>query len=90
VVLRERMSISPDCSAVKRCEALSGTHLIFLSSPRTDAAIALQMSTSSPVQFPWLSAAAKPGRLGLTPQTSCPRCLIVSSVLPAYATGSGR
>ena len=85
VVLRDRMSISPDCSAVKRCDALSGTHLIFLSSPRMAAAIALQMSTSSPVQLPWLSAAEKPGRLGLTPQTSWPRCLMVSSVLPAIA-----
>ena len=79
------MSISPDCSAVKRCDALSGTHLTFFASPRIDAAIALQKSTSRPAQLPWLSAAEKPGRLVLTPQTSWSRCLIVSSVLPAYA-----
>ena len=30
VVLRDRMSISPDCSAVKRCCAVSGTHLTLL------------------------------------------------------------
>ena len=33
VVLRDRMSISPDCSAVKRCCAVSGTYLTLLASP---------------------------------------------------------
>src|SRR5262245_61121798 len=79
------MSTSPDCSAAKRCDALSGTHLILLGSFRIVAAMALHTSTSRPVQLPWLSAAEKPGRLGLTPQTSWPRCLMASSVLPACA-----
>src|SRR5687768_14347859 len=85
VVLRDRMSISPDCNAVKRCCALSGTHLTLLPSPRIAAAIARQMSTSSPVQLPPESACENPARPVLTPQTSEPRCLIVSSVLPACA-----
>jgi len=44
--------------------------LTLLASPTTEAAMALQMSTSSPAQLPWLSADAKPGRLGLVPQIS--------------------
>src|SRR5262245_40863131 len=85
VVLRDRMSISPDCSAAKRCDALSGTHLILPASLRTVAAIALHTSTSRPAQLPWLSAAENPARLGLTPHTIWPRCLMASSVLPACA-----
>jgi hypothetical protein len=84
VVLRESMSTSPDCSAAKRCAAFSGTHLTLLASPSTDAATALHTSTSRPAQLPWLSAAEKPGRLGLTPHTSWPRALMASRVLPAW------
>ncbi len=85
VVLRDRMSTSPDCSAVKRCCAFSGTNLTLLPSPSTAAAMALQMSTSSPVQLPWLSASEKPASPVFTPQTSWPRALMASSVLPACA-----
>ena len=85
VVLRDSMSISPDCSAVKRCCAVSGTYFTFSGSLRIAAATALQMSTSRPVHLPWLSAWEKPARPVFTPQTSCPRCLMASRVLPAYA-----
>ena len=47
--------------------------------------MALQTSTSSPVHLPWLSAAEKPARPVLTPQTSWPRALMASRVLPAWA-----
>ncbi len=33
VVLRDSTSTSPDCSAVKRCCAVSGTYLTLLASP---------------------------------------------------------
>src|SRR5688572_10996631 len=79
------MSISPDWSAVKRCCAVSGTYLTLVGSLRTAAATALHTSTSRPVQAPWLSAWEKPARPVFTPQTSCPRLLIASRVLPAYA-----
>src|SRR5260221_7149843 len=79
------MSTSPDCRAVKRCCAFSGTHFTFFASPSTAAAMALQTSTSRPTQLPWLSAAEKPARPVLTPQTTWSRCLIASSVLPACA-----
>src|SRR6187455_2385365 len=85
VVLRERMSISPDCSAVNRCCAVSGTYLTLVGSFRIAAATALHTSTSSPVQAPWLSAWEKPARPVFTPQTSWPRCFTASRVLPAYA-----
>jgi hypothetical protein len=42
VVLRERMSISPDCSAAKRCWAVSGTYFTLSALPRIAAASALQ------------------------------------------------
>src|SRR3990167_11450359 len=85
VVLRDRMSTSPDCRAVKRCCAFSGTHLTLLASPSIAAAMALQASTSRPDHLPWLSAAEKPARPSLTPHTSWPRALIASTVLPACA-----
>jgi hypothetical protein len=40
---------------------------------------------SKPAQTPWLSAAAKPGKLGFTPQFKVPRALMASMVLPANA-----
>jgi len=49
------------------------------------AAIALQKSTSSPLQLPALSACEKPASPVFTPQTSWPRDLIASMVLPANA-----
>src|SRR6185437_2791769 len=80
VVLRDSTSISPDCSAVKRSFAESGTNLILVGSLKTAAAIARQMSTSRPVQLPLSSGVEKPGRPWLTPQDSVPRSLIVFSV----------
>src|SRR6266498_1168806 len=61
VVLLDRMSTSPDCKAVKRCCAVSGTYLTLSGSPEIAAEIALQTSTSSPAYLPWLSGIPKPG-----------------------------
>ena len=88
VVLRERMSISPDCSAAKRCCELSGTNLTFSPLPSTAAATARHMSTSRPCQRPLLSVDENPGADVLTPQTTSPRALTASSVLPAWAGGA--
>src|SRR5688500_19879972 len=79
------MSTSPDCSAVKRCWAVSGTYFTLLASFRIAAAIALHTSTSRPDQPPWLSACEKPARPVFTPQASWPRDFTASSVLPANA-----
>src|SRR6185295_9231810 len=80
VVLRDSTSISPDCSAVKRSLADSGTNLILVASLKIAAAIARQMSTSRPVQLPLSSGVEKPGRPWLTPQDSMPRSLTVLRV----------
>src|SRR5271155_5729830 len=80
VVLRDSTSISPDCSAVKRSLAVSGTNLTLVGSSNTAAATARQMSTSSPVQLPLSSGDEKPGSPWLTPQDSIPRSLTVLSV----------
>ncbi|MOA62761.1 hypothetical protein D3C78_1882800 [compost metagenome] len=48
VLLRERMSTSPDCSAVKRSLAVSGLNFTLEASPNTAAATARQTSTSIP------------------------------------------
>src|SRR5207249_11429210 len=85
VVLRDSTSTSPDCSAAKRCCGFSGIHLTLLRSPSTAAATARHMSTSSPDQLPALSAWEKPAVPVFTPQTTCPRCLTWSRVLPACA-----
>src|SRR5262245_21730857 len=79
------MSTSPDCSAVKRCWAVVGTNFTLSASPKIAAATARQVSTSSPVHLPWLSALAKPATPVLTPQMSCPRALTASRSLPACA-----
>ena len=60
VVLRESTSISPDCNAVKRSLADSGTNLILLGSSKIAAASARQISTSSPVQLPLSSGVREP------------------------------
>src|SRR5438045_2795866 len=83
VLLRDSTSISPACRDERRCCDLSGTNLTLLASFSTAAATARQKSTSSPVHLPWLSAAENPGPDVLTPQTSWPRALTASSVLPA-------
>ena len=80
VLLRTSTSISPDCSAVKRSLADSGTNLILVASLKMAAAIARQMSTSRPVQLPLSSGVEKPGRPWLTPQDSMPRSLTVLRV----------
>src|SRR6476660_608580 len=85
VVLRESTSISPDCSAVKRYLADSGTNLTLVGSLKMAAAIARQMSTSSPVQLPLSSGVEKPGKPWLTPQDSMPRSLTVLSVCAVAA-----
>src|SRR5258708_15789004 len=55
VELRTSMSISPDCSARKRCWADIGMYLALVASPSTAAATALHRSTSRPDHLPWLS-----------------------------------
>src|SRR5574343_1020484 len=85
VVLRASRSTSPDCSAVKRCCAFSGTYFTLAASPSTAAAVARHRSTSRPRHWPAESAALKPARPVLTPHTSWPRDLLPSSVLPARA-----
>ena len=90
VVLRESTSTSPDCSAVKRCCALSGVHLTLPASPSTAAASALQMSVSRPIQLPLLSTAENPGKPVLTPQAMRPCWRTVSSVLPACTAGDSK
>src|ERR1700761_188315 len=65
--------MSPDCSAVKRSLADSGTNLTLLGSLKMAAAMARQTSTSIPVQLPLSSGAENPGRPWLTPQDNMPR-----------------
>src|SRR3954465_11841149 len=79
VVLRDSTSTSPDCSAVKRSLAESGTYLTLVGSLKIAAAIARQTSTSSPVQLPLSSGVEKPGRPPLTPQDRMPRAVTVLS-----------
>src|SRR5450830_1305943 len=85
VVLRARISTSPDCRAVKRCWEFSGTYLTLSASFKVAAASALHTSTSSPDHLPLESAAEKPLTPVLTPHTIWPRALMASSVLPAWA-----
>src|SRR6185312_2892479 len=80
VVLRDSTSISPDCNAVKRSLADSGTNLTLVGSLKIAAATARQISTSIPVQLPLSSGDEKPGNPWLTPQVSIPRSLTVLSV----------
>src|ERR1700750_3258269 len=86
VVLRDSTSISPDCSAVNRSLADSGTNLTLVGSLKIAAATARQTSTSSPVQLPLSSGDEKPGRAWLTPQDSMPRSLTVLSVCAEAAS----
>src|SRR6185312_6255437 len=85
VVLRDSTSISPDCSAVKRSLADSGTNFTLVGSLKMAAATARQTSTSMPVQLPLSSGAEKPGKPWLTPQDSMPRSLTVLSVCAVAA-----
>src|SRR3954466_12058437 len=80
VVLRASTSTSPDCSAVKRSFAVSGTNLTLVASLKIAAASALQKSTSSPVQRPWESGRPNPASTPFDPQLRVPLCLTVLSV----------
>src|ERR1700730_3693088 len=80
LVLRTSTSTSPDCSAVKRSFAVSGTNFTLVGSSKIAAAIARQTSTSRPVQLPWASGRPNPARPGLEPQLSAPRVLTVVRV----------
>src|SRR3954454_15503249 len=80
VVLRASTSTSPDCSAVKRSFAVSGTNFTLVASLKIAAASALQKSTSRPAQRPCESGRPKPASVPLDPQLSTPRCLTVLSV----------
>src|SRR6185295_14392291 len=73
VVLRASTSTSPDCRAVKRSLAVSGTNLTLLGSLKIAAASARQKSTSRPVQRPCASGSPKPASVPLAPQLSVPR-----------------
>src|SRR5215475_10436221 len=75
VELRDSTSMSPDCSAAKRLEASSGVNVTLLGSPKIAAAIALQISTSSPVHLFLSPRLEKPSNPCPTPQLSVPRAL---------------
>src|SRR5690606_28879214 len=79
------MSISPDCSAVKRCGGFKGTNFTLEASPNTAAATARQTSTSRPCHSPLLSVPEKPGAEVFTPHTTWSLVLTESSTLPACA-----
>src|SRR5258708_35720641 len=85
VELRNRTSISPDCKAVNRDCAVSGTYRVLVASPNMAAAIALHRSTSRPVHTPALSGIEKPTSPVLTPQITAPRAFTASNVGPASA-----
>src|SRR6185437_16210113 len=80
VVLRIRTSTSPDCSAVKRSLADSGTNFTLLASLKMAAAMARQTSTSSPAHLPCASGRPKPASVPLAPQLRMPRSLTLLSV----------
>jgi len=67
VVLRDSTSISPACSAVKRCCEDSGVNRTLFASPNMAAATARHMSASRPRQLPWASGAENPATPVLTP-----------------------
>src|SRR5262249_47549261 len=80
VVLRASTSTSPDCSAVIRSLAVSGTNFTLVGSSKIAAAIARQKSTSKPVQLPCGSGWPNPASPGLEPQFSTPRDFTVLRV----------
>ena len=92
VVLRLNTSISPDCKAVKRSLALRLRNCTASGLSNIAAAIARQISTSSPEYLPSLFTKLNPGNSPLTPQTNLPRLSTVLRrlVLPTVAWfGSG-
>src|ERR1700733_6903767 len=80
VVLRDNTSISPDCNAVKRLAAVSGTYLTLAGSLKIAAAMARQKSTSKPFQLPCVSAMPKPANWPFAPHWSAPRSITALSV----------
>src|SRR6218665_763414 len=80
VVLRDNTSISPDCKAVKRSLADSGTYFTLVGSLKIAAAMPRHISTSKPAQLPLSSGAEKPGSPWVTPQDNMPRSFTVLSV----------
>src|SRR5262245_51581638 len=84
VVLRDRRSTSPDCSAVKRSLAESGVNLTLVGSLKIPAATARQKSTSMPVQLLAESGLENPIRPWLTPHWTKP-LVFTSSSVPADA-----
>ena len=80
VVLRDSMSTSPDCSAVKRFCVVVGTNFVLFTSPSAAVATARQESASMPRMTPWLSGSEKPGTVPAMPHSICPRFSTASSV----------
>ena len=62
VSLCDKMSASPDCSAVKRSFDVKGVYSTFSASPNRAAAKARHTSTSNPVHLPFLSTRENPSR----------------------------
>ena len=96
VVTRDSTSISPVCSAVKRCAAVNGVKRTFVASPSTAAAIARQTSTSRPRHCPCSSGVENPAMPVLTPHWTKPLRRTPSSVgvalersLRAWVAGVG-
>jgi hypothetical protein len=75
VVLRDSTSMSPDCSAVKRLAAVSGTNLTLVGSLKIAAAMARQNSTSKPVQLPCAVGHTKPGKRSVSAAYKLPAIL---------------
>ncbi|MNX82557.1 hypothetical protein D3C86_1142910 [compost metagenome] len=84
VVLRDSMSISPDCKAVNLACAVNTLPLTLEASPNMAAATARHMSTSRPVHSPLLSNTEKPG-MPAKPHCKKPFFLTASNVTPACA-----
>ncbi len=68
VVFLDKISISPDVSAVNLSLAVKGTYLTLEASPNTAAATERHPSTSIPVQLPAESGAENPVTPVVTPQ----------------------
>lgn len=62
VVLRARMSISPDCSAVNRCGELRGMYFTFSESPKTGGRHGAADVDVEPLPFSLAVRGGKTGR----------------------------
>ena len=65
VVLRDSMSISPDCSAVKRSLAVSGVNLTLVPSPKIAAATARQIIDVEARPFALVVRRGEAGKAGV-------------------------